>query len=166
MEEEKTHFAVEIPHLGSLILTHSWDGQFAGLKDFPRADRPNSTVVFWSFRVMVGLGLLMIGLALWAEWARWRGRLYTSMPLLRFALYMGPAGLIAMLAGWFTTAIGRQPWIVYTVMRPADAVSPHGPLEVGVTLALLVAVFFIVFGAGAVYSTEERRVGKAGVSTG
>src|SRR3546814_5691540 len=89
----------------------------------------------------------MIGLALWAAWARWRGRLYTSMPLLRFALYMGPAGLIAMLAGWFTTEIGRQPWIVYNVMRTADAVSPHGALEVGVTLALFVAVYFIVFGA-------------------
>lgn len=151
MTEEKNHFALEVPRLGSLILTHSWDGQFAGLKDFPAADRPNSTVVFWSFRIMVGLGFLMIGLAFWAAWARRKGRLYSSPSLLRFMQYMGPAGLVAMLAGWFTTEIGRQPWIVYNVMRTADGVSNHGALEVGVTLALFVVIYFIVFGAGTVY---------------
>src|SRR5690606_17047723 len=125
MEAEKNHFALEIPRLGSLILTHSWDGQFPGLKEFAKEDRPNATVVFWSFRVMVGLGLLMIGLAFWAAWARWKGLLYRSPLLWRFALYMGPSGLIALLAGWYTTEIGRQPWVVYGVMRTADAVSPH-----------------------------------------
>ncbi|MDS1141542.1 cytochrome ubiquinol oxidase subunit I [Pusillimonas sp. SM2304] len=159
MEAEKNHFALEIPRLGSLILTHSWDGQFAGLKEFAKEDRPNATVVFWSFRVMVGLGLLMIGLALWAAWARWKGRLYDSRPLWRCALYMGPSGLVAILAGWYTTEIGRQPWVVYGVMRTADAVSPHGAIELGVTLALFVVIYFLVFGAGTVYILRLIRKG-------
>ncbi|MEO6565180.1 MAG: cytochrome ubiquinol oxidase subunit I [Casimicrobiaceae bacterium] len=151
MQQEKTHFAVSIPHLGSLILTHTWDGQFKGLKDFEPRDRPNATIVFWSFRIMVGLGMLMIALGLWAGWARWRGTLYSSRPLLRMALLMGPAGLIAILAGWFTTEIGRQPWIVYNVMRTADGVSAHGPVPLFITLVLFVIVYFAVFGAGAYY---------------
>jgi cytochrome d ubiquinol oxidase subunit I len=159
MEEEKNHYALEIPRLGSLILTHSWNGQFAGLKEFSREDRPNVTIVFWTFRIMVGLGFLMIALAVWAAWARWRGRLYQSPGLLRFALYMGPSGLVAMLAGWFTTEIGRQPWVVYNVMRTTDAVTPHGAFEVGLTLVLFVIVYFILFGAGTVYILRLIRKG-------
>ncbi|PLC54996.1 cytochrome ubiquinol oxidase subunit I [Pollutimonas nitritireducens] len=151
MEQEKNHFAVEVPHLGSLILTHSWTGQFAGLKEFAKNDRPNALVVFWTFRIMVGLGILMIALALWAFAARMRGRLYQSRALWRYSLYMGSSGLVAILAGWFTTEIGRQPWIVYNVMRTADAVTPHGALEVGITLALFVVVYFVLFGAGTLY---------------
>ena len=151
MAAEKNHFALEIPHLGSLILTHTWDGPIRGLKNFKREDRPNATIVFWTFRVMVGLGMLMILLGVLALRARWRGTLYHSRPLLRFALWMGPAGIIAILAGWFTTEIGRQPWIVYGVMRTADGVSSHGAVQLGITLALFVVVYFVVFGAGAVY---------------
>ncbi len=159
MEEEKNHFALEIPRMGSLILTHSWDGQFAGLKEFPRDARPNATIVFWTFRIMVGLGFLMIALGVWAAWARWRGRLYQSPGLWRFALYMGPSGLVAILAGWFTTEVGRQPWVVYNVMRTADAVTPHGAFEVGLTLTLFVIVYFILFGAGTVYILRLIRKG-------
>ncbi|RTZ40948.1 cytochrome ubiquinol oxidase subunit I [Candidimonas sp. SYP-B2681] len=159
MEEEKNHFALEIPRMGSLILMHSWDGQFAGLKEFSRDDRPNVTIVFWTFRIMVGLGILMIALGVWAAWARWRGRLFQSPKLWRFALYMGPTGLVAILAGWFTTEVGRQPWVVYNVMRTADAVTPHGAFEVGLTLALFVIVYFILFGAGTVYILRLIRKG-------
>ncbi len=151
MKQEKTLYAVSIPHLGSLILTHTWDGQFPGLKDFAPRDRPNATIVFWSFRIMVGLGMLMIVLGLWAAWARWRKRLYTLRPLLWMALLMGPAGLVAILAGWYTTEIGRQPWIVYGVMRTADGVSSHGAVPLLITLVLFVVVYFAVFGAGAYY---------------
>jgi cytochrome d ubiquinol oxidase subunit I len=91
------------------------------LKEFPPEDRPNSTIVFWSFRVMVGLGMLMIFTGLWSLWLRKRGTLYSSRPFLYLALWMGPSGLIAILAGWFTTEIGRQPWVVYGLMRTADA---------------------------------------------
>jgi cytochrome d ubiquinol oxidase subunit I len=159
MQAETTRFAIEIPRLASLLLTHSWDGQIPALKDFAPQDRPNAAVVFWTFRVMVGLGLLMIGLALWGFLLRRGGRLYVSQPFLRFALAMSPAGLVAILAGWFTTEIGRQPWVIYNVMRTADAVSPNRPAsEVGFTLALFVLVYLAVFGAGTAYGL--RIIGK------
>ena len=125
MEKEETRHALNIPRLGSLILTHSWDGQFPGLKSYPAADRPNVPVVFWSFRIMVGLSPDDRAGDLGAV-DRWRGRLYESRALQRFALWMGPSGLIAMLAGWYVTEVGRQPWVVYGVMRTADAATPHG----------------------------------------
>ncbi|MDB5842310.1 MAG: bacterial Cytochrome Ubiquinol Oxidase family protein [Herminiimonas sp.] len=159
MKREETRFAVEIPRLGSVILTHTWDGKIPALKEFAPADRPNSTVVFWTFRVMVGLGLLMIALGLWGTWLRWRGTLWRSRLFLRFALCMGPAGLIAILAGWFTTEIGRQPWTVYGVLRTADSVSAHGATQLGLTLVLFVLVYFAVFGTGAAYVLRLIRVG-------
>lgn len=151
MEAEETLYALKIPHLGSLILTHDWNGQFPGLKEFAPEDRPNSTVVFWTFRIMVGLGLLMLLLGVWAAWLRWRQKLYASRPFLHFATWMGPAGLIAILAGWYTTEIGRQPWIVYGVMRTKDAVSDHSALAMSATLVTFVVVYFIVFGIGVRY---------------
>jgi cytochrome d ubiquinol oxidase subunit I len=152
MQAETTRYAIEIPRAGSLLLTHSWDGQIPALKDFPPEDRPNSTVVFWTFRTMVGLGMLMIALALAGLALRRGGRLYGHRPFLRFALAMSPAGLVAILAGWITTEVGRQPWVIYNVMRTADAVTPNRPAsEVGFTLALFVLVYFAVFGAGTAY---------------
>jgi cytochrome d ubiquinol oxidase subunit I len=151
MQAETTRYALAIPNLGSLILTHDPKGQFPGLKEFAPEDRPNATVVFWSFRVMVGLGMLMLLLGLWGSWLRWRGRLAQSPAFLRFALWMGPSGLLAILAGWFTTEIGRQPWVVYGVMRTKDAVSNHSALALTVTLALFVVMYFIVFGVGIRY---------------
>ncbi len=151
MEDETTHFSLAIPHLGSLILTHSWDGTIPGLKDFPADERPPVAWVFWSFRVMVGLGMLMLVLGVVALWKRWRGRLYDSPLFLRFALLMGPAGLIALLAGWFTTEIGRQPWIVYGVMRTSEAVSPHSAATMALSLGLFVVVYLFSFGIGILY---------------
>ncbi len=151
MAAETTRYALEVPYLGSLILTHELNGRIPGLKEFAPRDRPNSTIVFWSFRVMVGLGMLMLLLGVWAAWARWRNRLYFSKPLLRFAVAMGPAGLIAILAGWFTTEIGRQPWVVYGVMRTENAVSNHSALALSITLILFIVMYTIVFGTGASY---------------
>lgn len=151
MEAETTRYAIEIPNLGSLLLTRSWDGHVPALKDFPKADRPNSLVVFWSFRLMVGLGVLMILLAAIGVWLHRGGRIYTSRPFLKFAVAMGPAGLVAILAGWFTTEVGRQPWVIYGVMRTSEGVSAHDASQVGFTLALFVVVYFAVFGAGTVY---------------
>jgi len=151
MEAEQTRYAIEVPNLGSVLLTHSWEGQFPGLKEFPPADRPNSLVVFWSFRLMVGLGVLAILLAAWGAWLFRGGRIFGSRVWLRFALAMGPAGLLAILAGWITTEVGRQPWVVYGVMRTADAVSPLPAGQVGFTLAMFVVVYTLVFGAGTVY---------------
>ncbi|MDH2435282.1 cytochrome ubiquinol oxidase subunit I [Pokkaliibacter sp. MBI-7] len=151
MAEEKNHFAVEVPHLGSLILTHSWNGQIPALKEFPKEDRPNATVIFWSFRIMVVLGMLMLALGLWALWLRRKERLYSHRLFLRFAVLMGPSGLIAVLAGWFTTEIGRQPWVVYGLMRTADAVSNHSAMALTTTLVLFVVMYLAVFGTGIGY---------------
>ncbi len=159
MDKETTHFAVSVPRLGGLLLTHDWNGQVKGLKEFPKADRPNSTVVFWTFRAMVGLGTLMIALGLWSLWLRRAHKLYSSPLFLRAATLMGPAGLAAILAGWFTTEIGRQPFVVYGVQRTSDAVSAHDFSAVAVTLVAFVVVYFFVFGAGAAYMLRLVRKG-------
>ncbi|EOI3469323.1 cytochrome ubiquinol oxidase subunit I [Cronobacter turicensis] len=151
MKEERTKYALEIPYLGSLILTHSLDKQVPALKSFPAEDRPNSLVVFWSFRVMVGMGVLMITLGVVSVWLRYKKRLYQSRPFLWFALLMGPSGLVAILAGWFTTEIGRQPWVVYGVQRTRDAVSAHGDLHMSLSLLAFILVYSAVFGVGYLY---------------
>ncbi|MFV5925537.1 cytochrome ubiquinol oxidase subunit I [Klebsiella aerogenes] len=151
MDEERTKYKIEVPYLGSIILTHSLDKQVPALKSFPKEDRPNSTIIFWSFRVMAGLGMLMVLLGVVSAWLRWRGRLYTSKQFLRFALLMGPSGLVALLAGWFTTEIGRQPWVVYGVQRTRDAVSAHGDLHMSLSLLAFIVVYASVFGVGYVY---------------
>ena len=151
MRSEQTKYAIQVPHLGSLILTHSWNGEIRGLKDFPREDRPNSTIVFWSFRVMAGLGMLMLLAALLGLLLRRGGRLYESHAFQRFMLAMGPSGLIALLAGWVTTEVGRQPWTVYGVLRTVDSVSPVSSQQAGVSLLVLVVVYFMVFGVGVYY---------------
>ena len=151
MQAEETKYAIGIPNVGSLILTHSMQGKVQGLKEFAPEDRPNSTIVFWSFRIMVGLGVLMLLLALIGLWLRKTGRFYESPWFHRFALIMGPSGFIAMLAGWFTTEVGRQPWVVYGVMRTKDALSPVSAEQVGLTLIIFVVVYCVVFGVGIYY---------------
>lgn len=151
MQQEKNHFALEIPVLGSLILRHSLTEQIPALKEFAADERPNATIVFWTFRIMVGLGMLMILLAVTSLWLRYKNQLYQHKPFLRFAVAMGPAGVIAILAGWLTTEIGRQPWVVYGILRTADAVTPHATTEVAVTLALFVVIYLAVFGMGTMY---------------
>src|SRR5262249_58526752 len=125
MATETTRDALEVPKLGSLILTHDWNGTVRGLKAWPPAERPNASILFWSFRVMVGIGLLMVLLGLWSLWLRYRQRLTASPVLLRFAVLMSPAGFIAVLAGWVTTEVGRQPYYVFGLFR---TVSSHLPL--------------------------------------
>jgi cytochrome d ubiquinol oxidase subunit I len=159
MLQERTKYALEVPHLGSVILTHSWDGQLKGMKEFAPELRPNSLIIFWSFRAMVGLGLLMIALGLWSLWLRRGDRVYHTRIFLRAATLMGPAGLVAVLAGWITTEVGRQPWVVYGVMRTADGASPHGVAPVALTLALFVVSYFFVFGAGFAYILRLARKG-------
>jgi cytochrome d ubiquinol oxidase subunit I len=159
MEQEKNHYEIALPHVGSWILTHSHDGQIQGLKEFAKEDRPNATVVFFTFRIMVAIGLAMIGLGVWSLWARRRNALYQSVWFLRVTLAMGPSGLIAILMGWYTTEIGRQPWIVYGLMRTADAVSPHTAGPLALTLGLFIVVYFAVFGVGIAYVLRLIRKG-------
>jgi cytochrome d ubiquinol oxidase subunit I len=108
-------------------------------------------IVFWSFRVMVGLGFLMAALGAVSLVARARGRLYAWKWLHRFALLMGPSGLVAVLAGWITTEVGRQPWVIHGLMRTADAASPLAAPAVAASLLAFVVVYFAVFGAGVLY---------------
>ena len=159
MKAETTRFKVELPYLGSLILTHSLDKQIPALKSFAPEDRPNATIIFWSFRVMAGLGMLMIFVGLWSLWLRKRDALYTCRPFLYLTLWMGPSGLIALLAGWFTTEIGRQPWVVYGLMRTADAVSNHSVTQMTITLVMFVVVYFSLFGVGLGYMMRLVRKG-------
>lgn len=151
MEAETTHYALGIPKLGSLILAHDIDAEIKGLKAWPKDERPNAPIVFWAFRIMVGIGFLMIGLGLWSLIARFNGRLYESRPLLRAAVALGPSGFVAVLAGWFTTEVGRQPYTVYGLLRTSESVAPVGAAGVLGSLIAFVIVYFIVFGAGVVY---------------
>lgn len=151
MDEERTKFAVEIPHLGSLILAHEWNGEIKGLKEWPKADRPNATIVFWSFRAMVGIGMAMIAVGLFSALQRWRRRLYASPLLWRAALLMGPAGFVAVIAGWITTEVGRQPYVIYGLMRTSEAVSPIAAPAVSASLLAFVVVYLALFGAGIFY---------------
>jgi len=159
MDAETTRYAIQVPHLGSLILTHSWDGEIRGLKEFPPEDRPYSPIVFWSFRIMAGLGMLMLLTAFIGLLLRIKGRLYDTRWFQRFVLCMGPSGILAMLAGWVTTEVGRQPWTVYGVVRTIDSMSPVSAQQVGVSLLIFVMVYFVVFGAGIFYMLKMMKKG-------
>ncbi len=150
-EAGETKYAIAIPKLGSLILTHDREGELKGLKAFPREDWPPAHVVFWSFRIMVGLGMLMALLGLVSLAMRLGGRIYSSGLLHRAALLMGPSGFVAVLAGWVTTEVGRQPYTIYGLLRTADSVSPIGLPGVATSLIAFIVVYFIVFGAGVFY---------------
>lgn len=157
MQAGEMRHAIEIPHLGSLILTHSLDGQVQGLDAFPREDWPNVWVVFFSFRVMVGIGFAIMGLGLWALYRRVRGSIADDRWLQRAAVVMGPMGFVAVLAGWITTEVGRQPYTVYGLLRTADSHSPIAASAVGSSLVAFIVVYFIVFGAGTYYILRTMR---------
>ena len=150
-EAGKTRYALEIPKLGSMILTHDWNGRVRGLLSFPEDARPKAELVFWSFRVMLAVGFAMVAIGLWSGFARLRGRLYDSTWLHRAALVMGPSGFLAVLAGWVTTEVGRQPWTVYGLLHTADSIAPIDGAAVGASLMAFIMVYFTVFGAGTFY---------------
>jgi cytochrome d ubiquinol oxidase subunit I len=149
--DASVHDRIEIPKLGSLILEHDPNKALPGLKDFPRERWPTVAIVFWSFRIMVGLGIAMLSLGVWSLVARARRRLYDSPLLHRAAVLMGPAGFVAVIAGWVTTEVGRQPYTVYGQLLTADSISPLAAPAVATSLVIFIAVYFTVFGAGAAY---------------
>lgn len=151
MEEGRMDYGVAIPKLGSLILEHDLNAPMPGLDSVPRDQWPPVPIVFWSFRLMVGLGFLMLAVGLWSGLARLRGRLYDWRWLHRAALVMGPAGFVAVLAGWVTTEVGRQPWVVHGIMRTSDGVSPVAAPAVGASLIAFVIVYTLIFAAGTTY---------------
>ena len=149
---EMNRAEVSIPKLGSLYLTHSWDGVVQGLKDFAPADRPPVAPVFFAFRVMIGMWALMFALTVWAWWLAWRKRLFATKAFLRAATWAIPAGYVAVIAGWITTEVGRQPYVVYGFLRTADAVTPSlAGSDVLASLLIYIAVYIVVFGAGIYY---------------
>ena len=157
---ERNHFEIAIPALASLYLKHDFDATVQGLKSVPPADRPPVLPVFYAFRVMVGLGLLMLAMVVWAGILHWRGRLFDTRAFQNACIAMIPAGFVAVVAGWTVTEVGRQPWIVYGLMRTRDAVSPSlTGANVALSLALYVIVYLIVFGAGIYYMARVARAG-------
>ncbi len=150
-EAQKNHFQISIPGIGNMIQNVPRDEVIQGLDSFAREDQPPPFIPFFGFRIMVGLGLLMIGLGLWGAVLIWRRRIFDSPWFLRFAVAMGPSGFIAVLAGWMVTEVGRQPWVVYDVLRTRDAVSPVVASQVATSLIAYMIVYAIVFTAGALF---------------
>jgi cytochrome d ubiquinol oxidase subunit I len=138
-DREINRFAIEIPHLGSLILTHEWNGEVRGLKEVAPADRPYVPIVFFAFRVMVASGLLIVAMAFLGAWLRYKGRLYHTRWFRRLVVACTPLGWIALLAGWVVTEAGRQPYVVYGWLRTADAVSP-----IATSVNILSLIFFVL----------------------
>ncbi len=149
--EKRVDYRIEIPKASSLILKHDANAPLAGLDTIPDADEPPVGIVFWAFRIMVGMGMAMLALGMWSLIARWRGRLYDWPLLHRAAIAMGPSGFVAVLAGWATTEVGRQPFTVYNLLRTVDSASPLAAPAVGASLIAFILVYFTVFGFGSWY---------------
>jgi cytochrome d ubiquinol oxidase subunit I len=151
-QQEMNHYEIKIPHLTSLILTHDLHGEVRGLKEWKKEDRPPVIWVFWAFRVMVGLGILMVLIGMTSAVQYFRGKLFKSRSLLAWWMLMMPSGFIALLAGWFVTEIGRQPYTVYNILRTSASVSPSivGP-QVAWSLLTFIVMYTLIFGAGSYY---------------
>ncbi len=148
-QNETNRYSIEVPLLGSLILTHDLNGEIPGLKEWPRDQRPPVAIPFFAFRVMVGIGLLMLAAVAASWWLRWKGRLYDSVWYLRVCEIMAPLGFVAVLAGWTTTEVGRQPWTVYGLLRTADSVSPSlTGSDVLISLVGYMIAYLVIFPAG------------------
>jgi cytochrome d ubiquinol oxidase subunit I len=162
-QAEVTRWTVELPYLGSLILTHEMNGTVRGLKEWRREDRPPAAIIFWSFRIMVGIGLLMLLVVATANWLRWKGRLYDTAWFLRICEACLPLGFAAVIAGWVTTEVGRQPWVIYGLMRTSDAVTPSlTGVDVLASLILYVVVYLVVYPVTLYYMVVLARAGPLG----
>ena len=143
---ERNYFAIDVPWLGSLILTHNLDGEVKGLKDFPADQRPPVAIPFFAFRIMVGCAVVMLGLVLLGGWLRWRGRLYHTPLFLDLMQFAAPLGFLAVIAGWCVTEVGRQPWTVYGLLRTVESVSPSlTSFDVAISLAGYMLVYLLIY---------------------
>jgi len=149
---ERNRFEVRVPNMLSLLLTHSLDGRVTGLKDTPRDQRPHVAVTFWTFRIMVGIGMLFFAMMVWAAFLWWRRKLFETRLFLRALVIIQPFGFLATILGWVTAEMGRQPWIVYGLIRTGDGVSPIAPGNVVWSLIMFM-IFFGVIGAAYFYYT-------------
>jgi cytochrome d ubiquinol oxidase subunit I len=158
-ETESNDFEFSVPRIGSLIVTGSFDGPIRGLKEWPAEERPPVGWVFWSFRIMVGLGMIMLFNGLYGAFSLWRGTLHDQRWFHRILMFSAPAGFVAIITGWITAEVGRQPWTVYGLLTTVDSVSPVTASAVGMSLIAFVFVYSIVFGAGLYYILKLVRKG-------
>lgn len=148
-KNEVNRGTLEIPLLGSLILAHELEGEVPGLKEWPADQRPPVAIPFFSFRIMVGLGLIMLGIIISSLWLRFRKRLSNTKWFLKVCQYAGPIGFVSVLAGWVTTEVGRQPWTVYGLLRTGQSVSPSlTGLDVLISFMGYMLVYLIIFPVG------------------
>lgn len=154
IEQQRDEYSLAIPHLGSLILTHDWNGLVEGLKAVPPQERPPVPYVFFAFRIMVGIGILLIIIALAGLVLRLRGRLYDTRWFAGLCAFSSPLPFLAVLAGWTVTEVGRQPYLVYGYLRTADSVSPLAPSAVGTSLILFAVVYAVLLIAFFWYATH------------
>jgi cytochrome d ubiquinol oxidase subunit I len=145
---ETNRFAIPVPHGSSLVLTHQWDGLFPGLKDVPPDQRPPLVPVFFAFRIMVGIGFLMVAVILLGAFLWLRGKLFDTRWYLLGISQAWWLGFVAVISGWIVTETGRQPWIVQGILRTADATSPVIGTAIAVSFALFVVVYGVIFSAG------------------
>jgi cytochrome d ubiquinol oxidase subunit I len=159
---ERNRFEVGIPAAGSLILRHDADGVVRGLKEFAPEDRPPVAIPFFAFRAMVGIGGLTLALVAWSWWVWRRDAFADSRGFLKLCELASPLGFAAVIAGWVTTEVGRQPWVVYGLMRTADAVTPSlGAADVLISLAVYAVAYVAIFGAGGYFLVRLLRAGPA-----
>lgn len=158
-EARENHYEVAIPNLGSLILAHDWNGEILGLEAFPEDLWPNVPLVFWSFRLMVGIGLLFVAVAAYGLVQRWRGRLYRDAWLHRACIAVAPLGFVATIAGWVTAEVGRQPFTVHGLLTTMESISPISAVEVATSLAAFVVVYGALFAAYLFYLAKLVRRG-------
>jgi cytochrome d ubiquinol oxidase subunit I len=157
--EQKNIYTLSIPKLASLINTHHWDGEMLGLKSVAPIDQPKVAPVFFSFRAMVGIGLLMLLTAFVGLILRFKGSVYSARWFHYWCVAMTPLGFIASISGWLTAEIGRQPWVVYNLMRTSNAVSAIGMEEVIISLVLLILAYGVIFGFYLYYLFKLLRIG-------
>lgn len=150
-EEETTKYIIEIPKVASLLLTHRLDGEVKGLKEWPKENRPPVLIVFFSFRVMVGIGILMVITGVIALVLYLRKRLFDTKWFQYWCMLMTPSGFIAILAGWFVTEVGRQPYVVYKILRTSEVFSPVLGQYIFASLIAFVIVYAFIFGGGIYY---------------
>jgi cytochrome d ubiquinol oxidase subunit I len=148
---ETNRWELSVPGLGSWITAGDAQAEVTGLKAFAAKDRPPVAIVFYAFRLMVGLGVAMIGLGAWGAWLSLREGVERSRPFLRAMVAMGPTGFVAVIAGWIVAEVGRQPYVIYGVLRTADAVSPVGAGQVSASLVGFLIVYAVIFSVGALY---------------
>ncbi len=158
-KQEKNNYAIEIPKLGSLILGHSFDAEIIGLKSVPPSERPYMPISFYSFRLMVGIGLLFIFIGLVGLYLRIRKKLYETNWFLTLCILASPLGFVAVIAGWFVTETGRQPWIVYGLVKTKDMVSPISAHDVLITLISFVVIYLVLLVSFIFYLLHEVKKG-------